>query len=535
MDLATIGIKVESTGARQTRNELDQLTRTSTQTEKGFKNMQSSTERAEKAMGRMTGASNLARKALGLLGGAFAGIGIKNAVGQMAEFEASLSKIKAITRSSVGDMRDLERAARELGATTSFSAAEAAEGMSFLGMAGFNTSQIIKAMPATLSLARAGALDLGRAADIASNAMSGFGLAADQMGVVADTLAAASSRANTDVQQLGDALSYAAPIASSLGVSIQTTSAAIGVLSDAGLQGSRAGTGLSGVFRQLTNVTTEGGKVLAQYGLTMDDVNVKSHGFEQVLGVLAKQGMSTGDIMRLFGAEAGVAATILLSTSGRVSELTDELNKAEGAAAEAAKAMGDNLKGDMDILSSSVSELILLTNEKTGLTGTLRDMTQAVSGGVSAFGEMIKSGNTTAQVLGAVATTAAIVGAGVASFTALIYGARIAMVAFNLVVMANPLLLLAAGATAAGVAIWQLIGAQDRQIKSAQEVLKQAQESAGGYVAAKEREVEINNLLERLHRDEIKTQTELDALREKGFKKYGNDANRVNELENKLL
>ena len=562
MDIAKIGIEVSSTGLRRAATDLDKINRAMGGVERGSGGLNRGVSASDRALERMrreldlsaralrhtggsadraaasiTGlgrASSLAQRAVGLLGTALAALGTGSAISQMAGFEQTLSKVQAVTRASAEDMDNLTRAARQLGATTAYSASEAAEGMQFLGMAGFNTNQIIKAMPSTLALAKAGALDLGSAADIASNALSGFGLRAEQMGTVADTLAAAASRSNTNVQQLGEAMSYAAPFARALDVSIQEATAAIGVMSDAGVQASRAGTGLAGVFRQLTNVTNDGAEVLAGYGLTVADVDIKTLGLQKVLDTLGKTGMGTGEVIRLFGSEAGVAASVLLGATGRVGELTGELNNASGAAEEAARVMGDNLIGDLAILGSTISEVVLVTNEQTGLTAKLRSMTQASIEAVGGFGRMITSGGQAAETLRAVAMGIGAVGVAYGTFMAATRGAALAQATFNAVALANPYVLLAAGAAAAAAAIYSYMGAQDRQTEAALEMWTAAERSAGGYEAAQIRIGEHQRILNDLHQQEVEDQRELNTLRSKGFKTWGRDATRAAELEDKI-
>ncbi len=330
----------------------------------------------DEASGVFNSVSGKAKAVAAAIAGYFSFQAFKDFVGIAAEFEKSMSGVQAVTQASGEDMRRLTAVARELGASTSFSASEAAQAMQFLGMAGFDTNQIIAAMPGTLALAKAGNLELGAAADIASNALSGFGLSAGEMATVADTLAAAAASSNTSVTQLGEAMSYAAPISASLGVDIQTAAAAVGALSDAGIQGSRAGTGLAGVLRQLTNVTKAGQGVLDQYGLSLEDVDVKTRGLDAVLKSLAGAGLSAGDVIKLFGAEAGVAGQVLLNMNGRVSELTAELREAEGAAQAMSDVMSNNLDGDLTKLRSALEGLKLSGNSLGGITDNLRVLTQ---------------------------------------------------------------------------------------------------------------------------------------------------------------
>jgi len=174
-----------------------------------------------------------------------------------ANFQSGMNKVKAISGATGKDFEALEEQAKDLGATTKFSASEAADGMSFLAMAGFETNEIISAMPGMLDMAAASGLELADAADIASNIMSGFNMEASEAGRVADFLAKTAASANTDVHQLGSAMSYAAPLASELGISAEETAAAIGFMSDAGIQGTRAGTALRGGLTRLVKPSKE--------------------------------------------------------------------------------------------------------------------------------------------------------------------------------------------------------------------------------------------------------------------------------------
>lgn len=160
----------------------------------------------------------------------------------------------------------LKATARELSAVTQFSATQAAQGMEFLGRAGFKTTDIISAMPGLLDLAAAGALELGRAADIASNVLSGFQLQAKESNRVSDILALTAASANTNVEQLGDAMSYVAPVAAAFSKSVEETSAALGILGNAGIQASSAGTGLRGILANLATVTPAGRRCIARNG-----------------------------------------------------------------------------------------------------------------------------------------------------------------------------------------------------------------------------------------------------------------------------
>lgn len=304
---------------------------------------------------------------------------IRSAVGTISNFEQSMSRVEAITRASADEMRGLTAVARELGATTEFSASQAADGLQFLGMAGFTAAQSIQAIPDVLSLATAASLDLGRAADIASNVMSGFGISADNASRVTDVLAASSSRANTDVNQLGDAISYVGPVAAAMGVDVGDAAAAIGVLSDAGIQGSSAGTGLRRVLSSLANPTRQAQAVLERLGVSLSDVNPQTNDLVDVIQTLSKAGIDAADALTIFGDRGGPALLALVENNPRLAEMTDVLSDVSGEAKRMADTMQDNLTGDLKSMWSAVEELTLALNEESGLGGGLRTATQAAT------------------------------------------------------------------------------------------------------------------------------------------------------------
>ena len=299
--------------------------------------------------------------------GIFTGIvdGLKSVVMTGATYEATMSKVQAVTRSSGEEMARLDQLAKELGEATRFSASQAAEGMAFLGQAGFNTNQIIAAMPGLLSLAAAGGLELGRAADIASNVLSGFNLEADQMGRVSDVLALSAATANTSVEQMGYAMSYIAPVASGAGLSMEEMAAAVGVLSNSGIQGERAGTALRGMIASLQNPTGQTKDALDKLGLTMGAVNPATNSLAEILGNLEKAGIDSATAMQLVGVEAGPGLISLLNKGSKgLSDYTKQMENSKGAADQMAATMNDNLIGAWDEFTSKVETIGLTLYER---------------------------------------------------------------------------------------------------------------------------------------------------------------------------
>lgn len=331
---------------------------------------------AERSAKGMTGAIAGASRALGPLGAglaaaATAALGLGRAVSVLSEFGSAMSEVEAITGATASEMVALRNVAKDLGSTTKYTAAQAAGGLRFLGMAGYSAAESVKAIPAVLDLATAASMGLAEAADTASNIMSAFGIEAENTSAVADVLAKAASSANTDVSQLGMAMAYAGPVAASLGISMSDTAAAVGVLGDAGIQAGRAGTALRASLAALAAPTDKAADAITGMGLTLADVNPETRSLVQIIDALGEAGISTADAMAIFGREAGPAMLALVSQRDSLADLTGELKNADGAAGDMADTMADNLQGDLNSLMSALEGMIITLGD-AGLTAALR-------------------------------------------------------------------------------------------------------------------------------------------------------------------
>lgn len=282
------------------------------------------------------------------------------------DFEAGMSQVQALTGATAQEMKQLSDMAKHLGETTIFSAKEAAEGMAFLGMAGFEVSEIMDSMPGLLDLAAASNMELGRAADIATNILSGFGMKAAEAGRVADVLAKGASSANTSVEQLGGAMKYVAPVAASLGLEIEGLTAAVGFMSDAGIQGEQAGRQLRQGLLRLANPTGEAAKLIDKLGIEAFNADGSMKTLDKVVSELEKSLGKMDDKTRsaalatLFGAESVAGWTALIQRgSEELAAYTKELENAEGAAKEMADIMQDNLQGQLTMLKSQLEGVAL--------------------------------------------------------------------------------------------------------------------------------------------------------------------------------
>lgn len=287
------------------------------------------------------------------------------------DFEASMAKVGAVSRASDKDLDRLTATARTLGRETPWSASQAAEGMQYLAMAGFDVNQTIEAMPGMLNLASAGAIDLGSAADIASNILTGFNMEAGQTNHLGDVMVNTFTSSNTTLSSLGETMKYVAPAAASLGLDLETTAAMAGKLGDAGIQGSEAGTALRAVLLQLSGATPQAQKVLQKLGVSVKDASGNMRAVPEILADLDEAMRGFGTAQRaemtktIFGTEAMSAATVLMAQAGTGSlqKYAESLHETGSAARVAAK-INDNTAGALKTLASRAEALSIALGSK---------------------------------------------------------------------------------------------------------------------------------------------------------------------------
>lgn len=316
-----------------------------------------------------------------------------NAIKQIAAFEQAMQNVRAVTKGiTEQEFAALNEEARRLGATTVFSATEAAGGLEFLARAGFDANEQLAALEGTLNLAAAGGLGLAEAADIASNVLSGFALDTAEAGRVADVLASTAANSNTSVLQLGEALSFVAPVAAAFGQSIEESSAALGVLGNAGLQASTAGTGLRRVLAVLGTRSDKTAKLLDKLGLTFDQVNPATNDLSDIIERLSNTTLGAGDALDVFGQRGAPAILAIVSQNEDLIELNETLAASQAAFDGAGEAAGqaairsNSLTGEVKGLTSAFTELLLQTGTSDdGLLGSLRRLTVIMTGVIRTF------------------------------------------------------------------------------------------------------------------------------------------------------
>jgi TP901 family phage tail tape measure protein len=277
------------------------------------------------------------------------------------DFDTSMAKLIGVTNAPAAEIAKLEQKARQLGATTKFSASEAADGMGFLAMAGMKTNDIIAVTPHMLDLAAAANMDLARTSDVVTNIMSGMRLKTEESGHAVDVLAKAASSGNVDIEMLGQSFKYAGPVAAAFGMSLEEAAAAMAVLGDNGLQADMAGTGLKGMLVALNNESGKAAKVAKKYGFSLQDQDGKFIGLTESVNKFAKANVSTSEIMDAFGQRAGPAFLALIGDASRekLNMLSGSLDDSAGAARRMAAAYEESAKGRLQNFLSAVQELAL--------------------------------------------------------------------------------------------------------------------------------------------------------------------------------
>lgn len=345
-------------------------------------------DRTQQVAGKLRGGGAVA------LGAATAaGYGAGRFLAPAVSFDREVARVGALTRLDKSDPQftALREQAKKLGAETQFTSRDAASGQAFLAMAGFTPQSIQAALPGVLNMALAGGMDLGETADIGSNILSQFHLDPKEMDRVSDVLTAAFTRTNTDLSSIGEAMKYAGTGMAGLGVSVEQTTAMIGVMANVGLRGSIAGTGLQTTFSRLAAPTDKAASALKELGVSVADSTGKMKPAEVVLADIYKAVRKYGDVDQLSffkdiaGEEAAKSFQALVQSagSGELQKLIGELKKAQGEAATVAKKMADNLDGDLKNLDSAWEGFRIQIEEL--VDGPLRGLVQGISDVVGAM------------------------------------------------------------------------------------------------------------------------------------------------------
>ncbi len=288
------------------------------------------------------------------------------AIKTAADFDSAMSKVAAISGATGSDFDALRDKAREMGSKTKFSATEAAQAMNYMAMAGWKTSDMLSGIDGIMNLAAASGEDLATTSDIVTDALTAFGLTAADSGHFADILAAASSNANTNVSMMGETFKYAAPIAGALGFTAEDTALAIGLMANAGIKSSQAGTALRTIMNNLAGEVTVSGRAFGDMTIATVNQDGSMRSLNEIMTDLRGAFSQMTESERAMNAENLVGKhalsgflAIMNAAPSDVKKLSDSIDNCDGSSKKMAETMQDNLSGQLTILLSQLQELAI--------------------------------------------------------------------------------------------------------------------------------------------------------------------------------
>ncbi|WP_269117087.1 phage tail tape measure protein [[Ruminococcus] torques] len=293
------------------------------------------------------------------------GVGVA-AVKTAADFDSAMSQVAAVSGATGKDFDDLRNKAREMGSKTKFSATEAAEAMNYMAMAGWKTEDMLGGIEGVMNLAAASGEDLATTSDIVTDALTAFGLSAKDSGHFADILAAASSNANTNVSMMGETFKYCAPIAGALGFSAEDTAEAIGLMANAGIKSSQAGTALRTIMNKLAGDVKISGKAIGDVTIATTNADGSMRDLSDILADCRSAFGNLTESEKAQAAESLVGKNamsgflaLMNAGEGDIEKLSSAIDNCDGSAEKMAMTMQDNLAGQLTILKSQLQELAI--------------------------------------------------------------------------------------------------------------------------------------------------------------------------------
>lgn len=407
MAIETIGLRAVVEGARAYIRDVREMRKAEQELARETQNVEKQTQSAF-SRERMSGMGREMTKVGGIMSASvtapIAAIGF-TAINSAKDFEAGMNQVAAVSGATGSEVTELSDLAKEMGRTTRFSASEATEGMNFLAMAGFEVDEVLGALPGTLQLATAANIDLGRAADITSNVLTGYGLDVSEISRVNDVFAKSMTSANVTVGMMGESMKFVAPVAASAGVEFEEASAAIALLGDAGIQGSMAGTSLRMSISRLLSPTGAAADIIEDLGIKTTDSRGNLLSLEQIVRQLEESGAGTAEMMQIFGNRAGPAMSALVSQGAdALGDMTTELSNSGGTAEELADVQMRGLQGALHELRAAW-EAFGIAIAEAGLldfiTNVVRRVSSFISGMAEANPELLKFASILAGVAAA--------------------------------------------------------------------------------------------------------------------------------------
>jgi len=397
--------------------------------------------------------------AIGSLAAALVASGIKKTVQEVAEaleacvsasadFEYAMSGVAAIASASSGEMKALAEKAKMIGASTVFTAGQAADALQYMALAGWSAEEMLSGIDGVISLAAASGEDLARVSDIVTDSLTAFGMSANDTQHFVDILAKTAASSNTTVTMLGEAMKYAAPVAGALGYSVEDVSVAMGLMANNGIKGSMAGTTLRNVFSALTGEVKLSGQAFGEVEITTSNADGTMKSLSETLNELRGYFDQMTDVEKTNNAQAlaGTRAyagllAILNSTEQDYAGLTTKIKESTGAAKAMANTRMDNLKGDVTLLDSAFDALKIEVGDQ--LNPAIREFVESGTDITEWATQFIKDHKELVPIISAVT-------AGLATLTAIVLGYTVAvnlvipaLKAFFAALASNPVLLVA--------------------------------------------------------------------------------------------
>lgn len=433
--------------------------------------------------------------ATGLLGGA--------AVAVTAEFDSSMSKVRAISGATGQEFSALRDKAREMGAKTKFSASEAAEAMNYMAMAGWKTKDMLSGIDGIMNLAAASGEDLATTSDIVTDGLTAMGYSAQDAGRMADVMAAASSNANTNVSMMGETFKYAASVAGSMHYSMEDLALATGLMANSGIKASQAGTSLRSMISRMASPTKQVSAAMDKLGVSIENSDGTTKSFRDVMVDLRGKMRNLTDVEKnqvassIAGKNAMSGFLAIINASDKdFNKLASAIDNSDGAALQMAETMQDNLGGQVTILKSQLQELgisvgdtlVPMAKKAVGAAQELTDWFNNLSAAqkdaavkmgllAGAAGPMLIAVGGTAKIFSMSVGAIASAKAAIAAMTAVEESATTATRALGMATKALPWVAAATGAAIVGKAIYDTYQQTHKATIKTKEHAKARQES----------------------------------------------------------
>ena len=397
-------------------------------------------------------------------------------IGVAGDFEESMSNVAALSGASSDELDQLAGMAKELGATTKFTAKESADAMGYMAMAGWDTEQMLAGMPGVLSLAAASGEDLARVSDIVTDSMTAFGLSAADTGRYADVLAAAATNANTTVSLMGDTFKYAAPLAGALKYGVEDVAVATGLMANAGIKGSEAGTTLRNIFTRLAKPTKESADAMEALHISMTDGTGRMYTFMELMEQMRDSFAGLTEEQKTFYAaelagQRGMSGlmSIVNASEADFEKLSAAITDSSGAAQKMADIKLDNMNGQLTILNSAIEAVETTVGEQ--FTPVLQDVYSAGAKVMTGINHFLQEHP---AVVKAVTAFVAVIGAVTAGVVAYSAATKIAIPLMKLFAASIPGVNIIAGVTLAvaglTAAVVALSSAQESEAEQARKL-----------------------------------------------------------------